>query len=653
VPTLNRILLFAILASVLRAADDVPQWVRDAAATPAHGYPAKVSRVMLLSDEAVTVDPDGRRVMRERGAIRVLQSGGDPIEAYRTYNTRSGRIRDFQGWLVPPSGKASPYPKNRVIDVAVSSNWDEDRAKLLEAGLLVPGSVFVWEVTEEEKTAFTQYGYAFQGRLPTVISRFSMTVPAGWEVRETMLNWPKIDPQVNGATYTWELHELPWVEREEHSPTVAALVPRLMVSYFPPSDNRAGLQGLKDWTAVSAWLSRLMDPPAVPVEAVKTKAARLTADADREGDGDREMHKIRAIAAFVQAITYVSIDMNITRGGGYTPHRAEETLARNYGDCKDKAALMRALLRASGIDSYAVAIYASDSAYVRPEWASPFQFNHAIVAIRVPDAVVLPTVIPESPVGRLLLFDPTDPVTPVGDLPKDEQGSYALLIAEDRGGLLTMPVLSAEANRIESLVKGTLGADGRIEARIERDYYGQSGIALREIQKLQGADEVRKRFERGLSRQLNELTIKRVDTDLKDENRLAVKIDLVADRFGQVTQGRLFILRPGLLTSGGDYVFTARNRTAAIRLESDLRRDSIRIKLPPGFQLDELPEAATIESPYGKLHVSWVIHEGEIVMEQTLEVKKTIAPASEYARVLDFFDRVAGAEGAPVVLVRR
>ncbi len=109
----------------------------------------------------------------------------------------------------------------------------------------------------------------------------------------------------------------------------------------------------------------MVDPAAAVTDTVRAKALQLTAAATGELD------KIRAIAAFAQQTNYVEVSLNITRGGGYTPHTAAESLARNYGDCKDKATLMRALLKAVGIDSYLATISADDRTYVRPEWASP------------------------------------------------------------------------------------------------------------------------------------------------------------------------------------------------------------------------------------------------------------------------------------------
>jgi hypothetical protein len=320
-----------IAGCTARAAErGAPDWAMAAAATPAPAYPDKVSSVMLLREEAVTVAPDGSRVMRERGAIRVLQPGNERISAYRTYNVKDGRIRDFQGWLIPPSGKLVPFAKNRILDQALSQGYtyDEARAKVLDFGAAPPGSVFVWEITEEEKTVFTQDTFAFQSQAPVRVSRFSLNLPSGWEVKGTVFNHSEMEPRFSANTWTWELRDLPWIEREDYSPSLAALAPRLAVSYFPPTDNRAGLQGLKDWTAVSSWLSTLIDPPAQVTQAIRAKAAELTANAPGE------MDQVRAIAAFTQHTNYVEVALNITRGGGYTPHPADETLSRNYGDCK-------------------------------------------------------------------------------------------------------------------------------------------------------------------------------------------------------------------------------------------------------------------------------------------------------------------------------
>lgn len=643
------LLLLALTATVLTAAEDAPSWAREAASQNVPAYPSKVNSVVLLQEEMVTVDADGRRVMRERGAIKILQTGGESIEAGRSYNTKNGRIRDFQGWLIPPTGKAIPYAKNRVIDVALSRDYvyDEARAKVLECGAAAPGSVFAWEVTEEEKTVFTEAGFSFQQQSPVLVSRYILNLPPAWEARGIVFNHEKLEPQVSGGAYTWELRNLPWIEREDYSPSFSALAPRLVVSYFPPTDNRGGLQGLKDWTAVSNWLAPMVDPPAAVTDTVRAKALQLTANAPAELD------KIRAIAAFAQQVNYVEVSLNVSRGGGITPKSASESLSRNYGDCKDKATLMRALLKAVGIDSYLVTISADDRTYVRPEWASPGQFNHAIIAVKVSDAVTLPTVIADSPLGRLLIFDPTDSITPVGSLPTEEQGSYALVIAPGGGALLKMPLLPASTNRIEAAVEATMNDNGGLSASLQRQYFGQSGIPLRAVDKLRGREELKKRFERGFTRRLGGVTIKSVATEGSADDRLAVHVDLAAERFGQMMQDRLLIVRPGALSSGGEYFFTSRKRSSPVKLEADLRHDSIKVKLPDGFKLDELPAPANVESAYGSIQASWAVRGGEIVMEQTLEIRDIVAPASDFAQVRDFFDKVAGVEGAPVVLIRQ
>jgi hypothetical protein len=207
---------------------------------------------------------------------------------------------------------------------------------------------------------------------------------------------------------------------------------------------------------------------------------------------------------------------------------------------------------------------------------------------------------------------------------------------------------------VESAIDATLDANGRLDAQVQRRYFGQSGVALHSVEKLKGGPELTKRLERSYSRRLPATALSSVTTEMNSEgSALSINLKLAADRFGQVMQGRLFVIRPGLLTSGGEYGFTSRQRTAPIKLESDLRRDSIHIRIPPGFKLDELPPPMKIESPYGTLEASWTVKDDQIVMQETLEIHETTAAASAYPKVREFFDTVAGAHAAAVVFVKQ
>lgn len=66
--------------------------------------------------------------------------------------------------------------------------------------------------------------------------------------------------------------------------------------------------------------------------------------------------------------------------GGLVPHSAESVMDHRYGDCKDHATLMEAMLRVVGIDSTPVLINGGNSYKLSPV-ASLGQFNHAITYI--------------------------------------------------------------------------------------------------------------------------------------------------------------------------------------------------------------------------------------------------------------------------------
>ena len=97
------------------------------------------------------------------------------------------------------------------------------------------------------------------------------------------------------------------------------------------------------WTAIGDWYTTLASPSAQATPDLAAKAKELVA-----GQTDFTA-KIQSIASYMQRnIRYVGIEIGI---GGLQPHAADDVFRNRYGDCKDKATLLRAMLKSIGIHS--------------------------------------------------------------------------------------------------------------------------------------------------------------------------------------------------------------------------------------------------------------------------------------------------------------
>jgi transglutaminase-like putative cysteine protease len=116
----------------------------------------------------------------------------------------------------------------------------------------------------------------------------------------------------------------------------------MIVSYLPPGGS--GKKGFENWAEMARWEVGLVQGRRDPSPELKQKVLEVTASAPTT------LAKTQAIATFVQKdIRYVAIELGI---GGWQPHTAQEIFAHRYGDCKDKATLMSAMLKEIGVDSY-------------------------------------------------------------------------------------------------------------------------------------------------------------------------------------------------------------------------------------------------------------------------------------------------------------
>jgi len=180
----------------------------------------------------------------------------------------------------------------------------------------------------------------------------------------------------------------------------------MVVSLLAPGATNKGFQS---WAKMGAWYTELTQGRRDRSPELHNQVTLLTSSLAAP------LPKMEALAKFLQSdIRYVAIELGI---GGLQPHSARDVFAHRFGDCKDKATLLSAMLAEVGIDSYYVIINADRGAVDAASPPSINLFNHVILAIKVPDGIadaVIPATIAHPKLGRLLFFDPTDIMTPFG-----------------------------------------------------------------------------------------------------------------------------------------------------------------------------------------------------------------------------------------------
>lgn len=641
--------LFAV--STFAADDGVPAWVSQFRNVQTPAYDKDVNAVVLHKEQTVNVASDGKTVTTTNYAVRILtRDGRSEAVAVQPYLVTSGKIRDFKGWLVRADGITQSYGKDRVLDIIGDPDdiYNEYRKKVIDASRDADvNSIFAYQVVSEDAPLFDQDIWFFQDNLPTIISRYVLNLPSGWKADSVTFNRAEIAPAISGTNYTWELRNLPPIPTEPESPTVKNLVPHVAVSYTPTA-NATNFRSFKNWTDVSVWNSQLSDPSVVVDDNVAAKARELTANATTEYD------KIRAIGSFVQSLQYISIDIGVGKGNGYRPRPSTLVLQRGYGDCKDKANLMRAMLKALKIEAYPVAIFSGDKTFVREEWASPMQFNHCIIAVKVSDSTNAPTIVTHPKLGRLMIFDATDEFTPVGDLPDYLQGSYALIAAGESGGLMKMPVIDPEANKMERQVEMSIGTAGELSGQIRERTTGQQAVSARRLMRRIPAAEYNKMIENWLGRGMPSARVGKITPqDKTTENKFDLDVELNAANYGQLMQNRLLVFKPVVVDRLNSLWLTDSRRTHPVVMDATSFTETAVFNLPQGFAVDETPDAVNMETAFGNYSANYEVKENSLVFKRKLVLKSTVVPVEKYASVKDFFVKIRSAEQSPVVLIRK
>ncbi|MEI6055631.1 MAG: DUF3857 domain-containing protein [Lentisphaerota bacterium] len=229
--------------------------------------------------------------------------------------------------------------------------------------------------------------------------------------------------------YVWEAKNVPRMFPEPNMPPISSVVQRVLAST------------INSWEDVSKWYWNLCLPHLNATTPEMEKTVK-----DLIKDETNDMGKIKAIYYFVaQQVRYMGVTTE-TDAPGFEPHDVSITFNNRYGVCRDKAALLVAMLKLAGYKAYPVIIMVGPK--LDKDVPLPF-FNHAVCCVQLSD-------------GKMVFMDPTN------ESSKDIFPAYlcdrSYLVAKPDGAtLMTTPIIPARENMVEIATDGTLSPDGLID----------------------------------------------------------------------------------------------------------------------------------------------------------------------------------------------
>ena len=646
------IVVFAAVNSLITSAAEVPtaaEILRLAAENTPQKWPDADS-VLLFDIENISYQPDGTSVSIDDFYQKVLNESGRQalreLTFYFNSNYGSAELETLE--IIKPDGKVIPVDFRRESRVAVEpsqmgSNIYDPANKILTVpipGLAVGDTIHVRARDTITKARVPDQWCdvtMLQADIPIIRYIVQIDAPASRPLRSIAVkdevpNCVRASEEKAGdrIIYRWEADNVPQVIPEPGMPAMYSSVQRLVVSTA------------ENWQEISAWYYRLCQPALESVnDAMREKVRELT-----RGLTD-ERARMEAIFRFVaQNIRYMGITPE-TESPGYEPHPVDMTFNQRYGVCRDKAALLAAMLNLAGFDAHPVLIMAGPP---KDDEVPNNYFNHAVVAVRT------------AP-GEYILMDPTDEST--RDLFPAYLANKSYLVALPEGDRLRRSeVPAAEDNQLTIRTRAELLPNGELRGGSVLEFTGINDGIYRDALSRWPEEYRREFFAAQLKAELPGAVLS--ELEITPENIRDLSIPLVVKlKFSvpeQLPDGfRDIPLRLPELGGGfgimnfllGNRVGLEQRKFNLIALSTGTLDESISLKLPPSIEISALPGTRQMEKPgIFRWKKQYEIADGELRCNIKLALDAVEIPPDAYRELKEVLRTIdAAAVELPVAAV--
>ena len=400
-----------------------PQALLKAAAAASNGRTTDV--VVLAEDGLYTFDDAGRCTWRYRLTYQVLTQTG--VNEWKSLSASWSPWRQerplLRARVVRQDGTVDLLDPGTVGDVPVEGS---DELLSDERRLLAPLPGLALGAVVEQETIVRDTAPLFNGgdtytfyfgkgqETPVLATRLAIDAPEGLplQIVQRLLPLTPVRRRVDGRVHILFESGLPEpADVPADAPPDVPRWPRISFSTGRSwQDVAQRYHAIVERQLAGADLRALAEPALAGATGALEKAQRLLSLVQRE-------------------VRYTGIEFGVA---AIEPQTPAETLRRRYGDCKDQATLLVALLREAGLPARVALLRAGSTPEVEPDLPGVGLFNHAIV--------VLPGPTP-------LWADPTSPLSRFGQLPAADQGRRALVADPGTQALVLAPTARAVDNR--------------------------------------------------------------------------------------------------------------------------------------------------------------------------------------------------------------
>jgi hypothetical protein len=253
--------------------------------------------------------------------------------------------------------------------------------------------------------------------------------------------------------------------------------------------------------------------------------------------------------------------------------------------------------------------------------------------------------------GRLVIFDATDPDTPLGALPLADQGGYGLIVAENGPGLVRMPTVDARDTGWTRRAVADLSAEGDLTVQAEEEYSGNAACEYHRERSSTGEDLFKRALESRLARTMPSITDLRWSCQWHPHSpAFGVELGFSVPRYGRWVGRDMMLVCPRLLRDHTSLPPWKTPQEGAAWVEPERTREKVRLRLPEGLAVIELPQPWSHDAPLISCSVRYRLEGRELLFESEVIRRTGVLGREDYESLRAVWQHLDDAVRRPIVL---